>query len=109
MSAGPVPPPPKLPDVGIDASSVSPSTWDRFSHWASENKAIVYTVGAVAVVATGAGVFYYLKQDTASSSKGAGIADRKRSKKDRRKLKKDVEEATSEPAPRTSDEKGRSE
>jgi mitochondrial import receptor subunit TOM70 len=42
------------------ASSTSSSVWDRITTWASENKAIVYTIAGVAVVVTGAGVAYYL-------------------------------------------------
>lgn len=43
------------------ASSTPPnSVWDRISTWASENKAVVYTIAGVAVVVTGAGVAYYL-------------------------------------------------
>jgi import receptor subunit TOM70 len=43
------------------ASSTPPSSvWDRISTWASENKAVVYTIAGVAVVVTGAGVVYYL-------------------------------------------------
>jgi import receptor subunit TOM70 len=43
------------------ASSTPPSgVWDRISTWASENKAVVYTIAGVAVVVTGAGVVYYL-------------------------------------------------
>lgn len=45
----------------VFASSTPPSTvWDRISSWASENKAVVYTIAGVAVVVTGAGVAYYL-------------------------------------------------
>ena len=47
-----------IPDF---ASSTPPSSvWDRISTWASENKAVVYTIAGVAVVVTGAGVAYYL-------------------------------------------------
>lgn len=42
------------------ASTPSSSLWDRISTWASENKAVVYTIAGVAVIATGAGVAYYL-------------------------------------------------
>jgi import receptor subunit TOM70 len=43
------------------APSTPPSSvWDRISTWASENKAVVYTIAGVAVVVTGAGVAYYL-------------------------------------------------
>jgi import receptor subunit TOM70 len=43
------------------ASSTPPSSvWDRIATWASENKAVVYTIAGVAIVVTGAGVAYYL-------------------------------------------------
>jgi import receptor subunit TOM70 len=42
------------------ASTPSSSVWDRITTWASENKAVVYTIAGVAVVVTGAGVAYYL-------------------------------------------------
>jgi len=53
-----MPPARSFPDF---ASSPPPSSlWDRISTWASENKAVVYTVAGVAIVVTGAGVAYYL-------------------------------------------------
>ena len=66
---------------------------------------MVYTVGTVAVIATGAGVYYYLSHDTEQTSKGAATGEKRKSKKDRRKAKKDVEAGTSEPAPKAGDEK----
>lgn len=51
--------PPGRPTVAIPVESSS-GLWDRLSTWASENKAVVYTVAGVAVVVTGAGVVYYL-------------------------------------------------
>ena len=57
------------------------SLWDRVSTWASENKAVVYTIAGVAVVVTGAGVVYYSKNSK------AGDATPKLSKKERRKRK----------------------
>lgn len=48
-----------IPDPDF-ALSAPPSFWDRISTWASENKAVVYTIAGVAVVVTGAGVVYYL-------------------------------------------------
>ena len=47
--------------VPVDASS---GVWERITSWASENKVVVYTVAGVAVVITGAGVVYYLNQDS---------------------------------------------
>jgi import receptor subunit TOM70 len=42
------------------ASTPSSSVWDRITTWASENKAVVYTIAGVVVVVTGASVAYYL-------------------------------------------------
>ena len=54
-------PAPSIP-AGTPAAAIpaDPSLWDRISTWASENKAVVYTIAGVAVVVTGAGVAYYL-------------------------------------------------
>lgn len=46
--------------VPVPASS---SVWDRVSTWASENKAVVYTIAGVVVAVTGAGAVYYLTSD----------------------------------------------
>lgn len=56
----PFPPPPSMPiPVALPKDS---SVWDRISNWASENKAVVYTIAGVTVVfVAGAGVFYYTK------------------------------------------------
>lgn len=47
------------PDFAV-TSAASSSLWDRVSTWASDNKAVVYTIAGVAVVVSGAGVAYYL-------------------------------------------------
>lgn len=57
-SSLPNPPPPSQP-VAIPLDGTS-SAWDRISAWASENKAIVYTIAGMAVVVTGAGAVYYM-------------------------------------------------
>jgi import receptor subunit TOM70 len=62
--------------------------------WASENKAVVYTIAGVAVVVTGAGVVYYLNSD----SKPSGDSTPKLSKKERRK-RKEAERKAAEPTP----------
>jgi import receptor subunit TOM70 len=89
-------PPP--PIISIDtpnlSSSGTSSVWDRLSTWASENKAVVYTVGAVVIVATGAGAVYYFSDSTRSRPDGqSGSGEKKRSKKERREAKKAAEEA----------------
>jgi import receptor subunit TOM70 len=68
MSARPIPVPPmplRNPQVNFPSPTPASSVWDRISAWASENKAVVYTVAGVAIVVTGAGVAYYLT-DTVS-------------------------------------------
>lgn len=79
MSAPPIPSSP-VKSVGI--TPPDSSLWTRLTTFASENKAIVYTIGAVVVVA-GAGGIYYISQQSRESGK-AGKA-----KKDRRKDIKD--------------------
>ncbi|PGH00353.1 hypothetical protein GX51_05851 [Blastomyces parvus] len=81
--------------AAFDTSSLhaqpSSSVWDRISKWASENKAIVYTIAGVAVVVTSAGVVYYLS-DSGRSAVSAQPAEKKKSKKERRREKKKAEE-----------------
>ena len=98
MSAQPVPVRPR-PGIDLEApsftsSSTSPSTsaWDRFTTWASENKALVYTIAGVAVVVTGAGVVYYLRESRGGEAGGAVAEEKRKSKKERRKEKKKAEE-----------------
>lgn len=94
MSDGPIPIPLTQP-VSLDSSSLSSagssSLWDRISTWASEHKGIVYTIAGVTVVASGAGVVYYLSRE--SRVQGEETAAQKKSKKERRKAKKEAEEA----------------
>jgi mitochondrial import receptor subunit TOM70 len=81
-----------IPINAASPSRSSSSLWDRLSTWASENKAIVYTIAGTAVVVTGAGVVYYLSESR-KSNKGATVSGEKRkSKKERRKEKKAAEE-----------------
>ncbi|CAH0004992.1 unnamed protein product [Clonostachys byssicola] len=75
-SVAPNPPTAAIP---VDPSS---SVWDRISSWATENKAVVYTIAGVVVAVTGAGAVYYLTSDSAKND-----ASPKLSKKERRKRK----------------------
>ncbi|CAG9949728.1 unnamed protein product [Clonostachys rosea f. rosea IK726] len=75
-SVAPNPPTAAIP---VDPSS---SVWDRISSWASENKAVVYTIAGVVVAVTGAGAVYYLTSDSSKND-----ASPKLSKKERRKRK----------------------
>ena len=95
------------PNTHLDTSSLSsdPSSlpvWDRLTTWASENKAIVYTIAGVAVVVSGAGVVYYLSD---SRQKSAATEEKKRlSKKERRKAKQGKDKGTDKPEPRAATE-----
>ena len=92
MSSEPVPIPGSNNNLGTSSLSSDASSlplWDRLSTWASENKAVVYTIAGVAVVISGAGVAYYLS-DSRKGSKEAAAEDKKRlSKKERRKAKQE--------------------
>lgn len=96
--------PPSVPNIALDTSSLSsqPSSlplWDRLSTWASENKAIVFTIAGVAVAVTGAGIVYY-RSDPRRSNRDSGAeaeAKKRASKKERRKAKKDKEKEQAQP------------
>ena len=97
MSAQSVQIPRTNTNLGTSSLSSDPTSlpvWDRLTTWASENKAVVYTVAGVAVVISGAGVAYYLSGPRSGSS----AADEKKrlSKKERRKAKQEKEKAHTE-------------
>lgn len=73
-SAAPAVPPGAVP-VAIPVPVESSSFWDRATTWASENKAVIYTIAGVTLVVTGAGVVYYLNNDSVSRS-AAGAFNR---------------------------------
>lgn len=64
--SNPLPSVPPMATRPVAVPVESSSVWDRISTWASENKTVVYTIAGVAVVFTGAGVFYYLNSDSVS-------------------------------------------
>ncbi|CZR59871.1 probable mitochondrial precursor protein import receptor tom70 [Phialocephala subalpina] len=85
---------------GVPASSSS--VWDKISTWASENKAVVYTIAGVAVVVTGAGVAYYLTDSTSTPPKESpkkSSKKEKRRKKEEEKKAADIEKAEKPKAP----------
>ena len=95
-------------DTGSLSSSSSSSVWDRLLTWASQNKALVYTIAGVAVVVTGAGVVYYVSDSRKNAQTGAAAAEEKKraSKKERRKAKKaEIEKPT---VPKSPEDPGRS-
>ena len=84
MSAEPIP---------VDAASMSTSTsslWNRITTWASENKAVVYTIAGTVIIVTGAGAVYYFSDSR--RNKAHASEEKKKSKKERRKDKKKAEE-----------------
>ena len=75
------------------AASTSASTlsvWDRITTWASEHKAVVYTIAGTAVVITGAGAVYYFSDSR--RDKPTPSTEKRKSKKERRNEKKKAEE-----------------
>lgn len=92
--------------TALHTSSLSSQTsslplWDRISLWASENKAVVYTIAGVAVVISSAGVIYYLSDSRKDGSNDAVGEKKRASKKERRKAKKEKEGEQEPPAART--------
>lgn len=90
-------------NTALHTSSLSSQTsslplWDRISLWASENKAIVYTIAGVAVVISGAGVVYYLSDSRKAGTSNATEEKKRASKKERRKAKKEKEREQEPPA-----------
>ena len=108
MSAERVSKPASNTNLGISSLSsdtTSLSLWERLSVWASENKAVVYTIAGVAVVASGAGVAYYISESR-KGSQDAGTEEKKRlSKKERRKAKQEKEKEKSQPEATVTDQK----
>ena len=108
MSAEHVSKPASNTNLGTSSfSSDTPSLplWERLSIWASENKAVVYTIAGIAVVVSGAGVAYYIS-DSRKGSQDAGAEEKKRlSKKERRKAKQEKEKEKTQPEARAADEK----
>lgn len=83
---------------GLSSDPSSTTLWDRVTVWASENKAIAYTIAGVVVVASGAGIVYY----NSNSKQNTPETDKKRSsKKEKRKAKlgKDRQQGQSESSP----------
>ncbi|KAF4630145.1 hypothetical protein G7Y89_g7991 [Cudoniella acicularis] len=102
MSA-PNPIPAGRPPPDFASSTAGSSVWDRISTWASENKAVVYTIAGVAVVVTGAGVFYYLTDSSTTTTRDTpkkSSKKEKRRKKEEEKKAADVEKDTAEVKPK---------
>ena len=104
MSTAQAPSSPPLQTPSSVAITPTPATssppggvWDRLTKWASENKALVYTIAGTAVVVTSAGVVYYLAGPSRVPSQPT---EKRKSKKVRRQEKKKAEdEKKAEKAP----------
>ncbi|KAL8951661.1 MAG: hypothetical protein Q9222_002389 [Ikaeria aurantiellina] len=106
MSAEQVPIASALDTSSLSSQSSALPLWDRISQWASENKAVVYSVAGIAVVVTGVGVVYY-RSDTRMGSRDSGAEEKKRaSKKERRKAKKEKEKEQTQAQPEATAEQG---
>lgn len=79
----------------IAAGPASTSLWTRLSGYISEHKAVVYTVGAVVIVATAGGIYYISQSTPAEDDSGK----EKKTKKDRRK--RDVKDSKQEKTEKT--------
>ena len=90
---------PSITTASIQSSSSS--LWDRITTWASEHKAVVYTVAGAVVVVSGAGIVYYLSEPKASKP-----TEPRKSKKERRKEKKKAEEEKKGSTSLTGEESG---
>ncbi|KAF7929698.1 uncharacterized protein EAE98_003466 [Botrytis deweyae] len=91
--------PPGKPMPNFAASTPQSSVWDRITTWASENKAVVYTIAGVAVVVSGAGVAYYLldSKDSTSTQSVPKKSKEKRRRKKEEKKEADLEKGTTPP------------
>ncbi|KAI1148434.1 mitochondrial precursor protein [Nemania diffusa] len=93
--------PPPVPNLAKPiVVPVESSVWDRFTNWASENKALVYTIAGVAVVVTGAGVVYYLNGDVTSKAPSTPrLSKRERRRKKEAERQAEAGEKAAAPAP----------
>ena len=95
MSGEPVPIPSTF-KTNLGSSSLTSDAsplprWERLSTWVSENKAVVYTIAGVAIVASGAGVIYYISDSTRRLRDVEGQERKRLSKKERRRAKQEKE------------------
>ncbi|KAI1865843.1 hypothetical protein JX265_002906 [Neoarthrinium moseri] len=94
-SAAPAPPLP-TPPVTVPVES---STWDRITNWASENKTLVYTIAGVTLVATGAGVVYYLNSDVKPKPSQPKISKKEKRKRKEAERQAEANKAAAEAQP----------
>lgn len=93
--SNPLPSVPPMATRPVAVPVESSSVWDRISTWASENKTVVYTIAGVAVVFTGAGVFYYLNSDSKPKDNSPKLSKKERRKRKEAERKAEAEKTTS--------------
>jgi mitochondrial import receptor subunit TOM70 len=95
MSDRPIPVPPLPGKAPIEAISAAgtPGLWERITTWASEHKAIVYTVAGVTLLVTAGGVIYYVNDSSKAAKTSDASSSKRKNKKDRKKAKKEAEDA----------------
>ncbi|EEY14557.1 mitochondrial precursor proteins import receptor [Verticillium alfalfae VaMs.102] len=92
--SNPLPSVPPMATRPVAVPVESSSVWDRISTWASENKTVVYTIAGVAVVFTGAGVFYYLNSDSKPKDNSPKLSKKERRKRKEAERKAEAEKTT---------------
>lgn len=100
-TSAPIPHSPGPFPVSIPVNNVPESSglWDRITTWASEHKGTVYAIAGVTLVVTAAGTMYYLSSDNNNkdaSAPGAPAANKRKTKRDRKKAKERAEKEASE-------------
>ena len=107
MSAPPIPIPLSRP-IALDTSAATSSSsfWDNITTWASEHKAVVYTIAGVTIVVTGVGVAYYLSDPSSSQKSQDSGTSKKKSKKSKGKSRKAAGEASKEATQESSAARG---
>jgi import receptor subunit TOM70 len=85
-----VPNTPGLLPVEIPQTGTS-SLWDRISTWASEHKGAVYTIAGLTLVVGAGGAIYYLTDNKNAGGPGSAAANKRKTKRDRKKAKERAE------------------
>jgi import receptor subunit TOM70 len=86
------PVPVQLDPSVLSSAGSSSSLWGRITTWASEHKAVVYTIAGVTLVVTAAGVVYYVNDSNKPKEPTSPPSKKNQAKKARRKAKKEAED-----------------
>lgn len=81
--------------VGIPVEQSTNSLWDRLSHWASENKGVVYSIAGITLVAgAGGAVYYFSHADGRDGRATDSQATKRRRQRERKRAKDRAEKGT---------------